>query len=247
MIQTQVRELGRIGMLFGQILGSLSLRRGQFRDIVIQCYTVGARSLPIIAVGGLFVGLVISLQGYRALEVIGASSALGTAIGIPLYRELGPVLAAILFCGRAGSSMAAELGLMRATDQITALSMMAIDPIGKVVAPRFVAGVVALPLLTAVFCAFAILGAYLQAVWVLGIDSGFFWSALQGSVDFVDDFGQCFTKATAFGFACTLIAVHVGYSAEPTIEGTSIATTRSVVLGSLMVLFLDFVLGATLY
>jgi phospholipid/cholesterol/gamma-HCH transport system permease protein len=244
---TQIGEIGRIGLLFLRILGSLTLRRGQFTDIVIQCYSVGARSLPIVAVGGLFVGLVISLQGYRALEVIGASSALGTAIGIPLYRELGPVLAAILFCGRAGSSMAAELGLMKATDQITALSMMAIDPVGKVVAPRFVAGVLCLPLLTAVFCAFAIFGSYLQAVWVLGIDSGFFWSALQGSVDFVDDFGQCFTKAAFFGFATSLLAVHVGYSAEPTIEGTSIATTRSVVMGSLMVLFLDFVLGATLY
>ncbi|GIX36720.1 MAG: ABC transporter permease [Lysobacteraceae bacterium] len=242
-----IGELGRLGILFARILGSLHFRRGQLHDIVVQCYTVGARSLPIIAVGGLFVGLVISLQGYRALEVIGASSALGTAIGIPLYRELGPVLAAILFCGRAGSSMAAELGLMRATDQIMALSMMAIDPIGKVVAPRFVAGFIALPLLTAVFCAFAILGAYLQAVWVLGIDSGFFWSALQDSVDLAKDFGQCFTKATAFGFACSLIAVHVGYAAEATIEGTSVATTRSVVLGSLLVLFLDFVLGATLY
>lgn len=246
-MNTQIREFGRIGLLLARIVRSLTLRRGQFTDIVIQCYAVGARSLPIVVVGGLFVGLVISLQGYRALEVIGASSALGTAIGIPLYRELGPVLAAILFCGRAGSSMAAELGLMKATDQITALSMMAIDPIGKVVAPRFVAGVVCMPLLTAVFCAFAILGSYLQAVWVLGIDSGFFWSALQGSVDLVDDFGQCFTKAAFFGFATSLLAVYVGYSAEPTIEGTSIATTRSVVLGSLMVLFLDFVLSATLY
>jgi len=243
----QIQELGKIGLLFWRILGSLTLRRGQFADIVKQCYAVGARSLPIVAVGGLFVGLVISLQGYRALEVIGASSALGTAIGIPLYRELGPVLAAILFCGRAGSSMAAELGLMRATDQITALSMMAIDPVGKVVAPRFIAGVFCLPLLTAVFCAFAILGAYVQAVWVLGVDGGFFWSALRDSVDFVDDFGQCFTKSLFFGFSCTLIATHVGYHAEPTIEGTSVATTRSVVLGSLAVLFLDFVLTATLY
>lgn len=242
-----LREIGRLGIFQWRILLAISLRRGQFADIVAQCYSVGARSLPIVAVGGLFVGLVISLQGYRALEVIGASSALGTAIGIPLYRELGPVLAAILFCGRAGSSMAAELGLMRATDQITALSMMAIDPVGKVVVPRFVAGVIGLPLLTAVFCAFAIFGGYLQAVWVLGIDAGFFWSALRDSVDLVDDFGQCFTKAGFFGLATTLIATHVGYHAEPTIEGTSIATTRSVVHGSLMVLFLDFILSATLY
>lgn len=242
-----IRELGQIGLFLLRILRSLHLPRGQLRDIVRQCYAVGARSLPIVAVGGLFVGLVISLQGYRALEVIGAGSALGTAIGIPLYRELGPVLAAILFCGRAGSSMAAELGLMRATEQITALSMMAIDPVGKVVAPRFLAGVVSLPLLTAVFCAFAILGGYLQAVWVLGVDSGFFWSSLRNSVDLVEDFGQAFTKAAYFGVACSLIATHVGYHSEPTIEGTSVATTRAVVHGSLMVLFLDFILSAILY
>ena len=238
---------GRLALFLLRVLAALRLTHGQAGDIARQIYTVGARSLPIIAVGGLFVGLVISLQGYRALETIGAGSALGTAIGIPLYRELGPVLAAILFCGRAGSSIAAELGLMRATDQITALSMMAIDPVAKVVAPRFVAGVVSVPLLTAVFCAFAILGGYLQAVWVLGIDAGFFWSSLRNSVDLYEDFGQCFTKAGFFGVACTLVAVHVGYHAEPTIEGTSVATTRAVVHGSLLVLFLDFILTATLY
>ncbi len=242
-----LQSIGRMGLFLLRIVLSVRLQRGQLADIARQIYSIGARSLPIVAVGGLFVGLVISLQGYRALETIGAGSALGTAIGIPLYRELGPVLAAILFCGRAGSSIAAELGLMRATDQITALSMMAIDPVAKVVAPRFVAGFISVPLLTAVFCAFAILGGYLQAVWVLGIDAGFFWSSLRSSVDFVDDFGQCFVKATFFGAACSLIATHVGYHAEPTIEGTSVATTRSVVHGSLMVLFLDFLLTATLY
>lgn len=242
-----VASFGGLALFLLRILASLRLRHGQLTDIAFQIYTVGARSLPIIAVGGLFVGLVISLQGYRALETIGAGSALGTAIGIPLYRELGPVLAAILFCGRAGSSIAAELGLMRATDQITSLSMMAIDPVGKVVAPRFVAGLVSVPLLTAVFCAFAILGGYLQAVWVLGIDAGFFWSSLRNSVDLVDDLGQCFTKAAFFGAACTLVATHVGYHSSPTIEGTSVATTRAVVHGSLLVLFLDFILTATLY
>ncbi|MFA5683933.1 MAG: MlaE family lipid ABC transporter permease subunit [Lysobacteraceae bacterium] len=240
-------SLGRIGLFQWRVLRATDLRRGQLGDIARQLYTVGARSLPIVAVGGLFVGLVISLQGYRALETIGAGSALGTAIGIPLYRELGPVLAAILFCGRAGSSMAAELGLMRATDQITALSMMAIDPIGKVVAPRWLAAFISVPLLTAVFCAFAILGGYLQAVWALGIDAGFFWSSLQNSVDLAEDFGQCFVKAGFFGVATALVSTYVGYHAEPTIEGTSIATTRSVVHGSLMVLFLDFLLTATLY
>ena len=242
-----LRDLGRFGLFLLRVLGALRFTPTQLADTARQIYTVGGRSLPIVAVGGLFVGLVISLQGYRALETIGAGSALGTAIGIPLYRELGPVLAAILFCGRAGSSIAAELGLMRATDQITALSMMAIDPVGKVATPRFIAGLISVPLLTAVFCAFAILGGYLQAVWALGIDSGFFWSALRNSVDLYDDFGQCFVKAGFFGAACTLIAVHVGFHAEPTIEGTSVATTRAVVMGSLVVLFLDFILTATLY
>jgi len=246
-MRKSIQSIGQVGLFLVRIVLSLRFSREQLADIARQIYSVGARSLPIIAVGGLFVGLVISLQGYRALETIGAGSALGTAVGIPLYRELGPVLAAILFCGRAGSSIAAELGLMRATDQIMALSMMAIDPVGKVVAPRFVAGVISVPLLTAVFCAFAILGAYLQAVWVLHIDSGFFWGSLRSSVDLAQDFGQCFTKAAFFGVVSTLLAVHVGYHSEPTIEGTSIATTQAVVQGSLMVLFLDFLLTALLY
>lgn len=246
-MRDSIIAFGRIGLFLLRILGSLRLQRGQFGDILRQFYSVGARSVPIVAVGGLFVGLVMSLQGYRTLEAFGASNAIGTLLGLTLYRELGPVLTAILFCGRAGSAMAAELGLMRATDQITALSMMAIDPVGKVVAPRFIAGVVGVPLLTAVFCAFAIFGGYLQAVWVLGIDSGHFWGSLRSSIDLVEDLGQTFVKAGFFGLACSLIATHVGYHAEPTIEGTSVATTRAVVHGSLMVLFLDFILSATLY
>lgn len=239
--------IGRFGLFLLRILGAMRPTRAQFADTVRQFYVVGARSVPIVAVGGAFVGLVMTLQGYRTLSVFGAGNALGTLLGLSLYRELGPVLAAILFCGRAGSAMAAELGLMRATDQIQALSMMAIDPVGKVVVPRFVAGVISVPLLTMVFCAFAILGGWFQAVHVIGIDSGFFWGALRDSVDLVDDFGQAVVKSLFFGAACTLVATHVGYHAEPTIEGTSIATTRSVVTGSLLVLFLDFILSATLY
>ena len=192
-------------------------------------------------------GLVLALQGYRTLTTFGASSSLGILLSLTLYRELGPVLAAILFCGRAGSAMAAELGLMRATDQISALSMMAIDPVRKVVTPRFLAGVISVPLLTMVFCAFAILGGWAQAVLVLGLDSGYFWGSLTATVDLYQDFGQAIVKSFAFGLVCTLIAVYVGFHAEPTIEGTSSATTRSVVNGSLMVLFLDFLLSATLY
>lgn len=246
-MREMLASLGSIGLFGARIVASLAPQRGSFGDLVRQIYSVGGRSVPIVAVGGLFVGLVMSLQGYRTLSTFGATNALGTLLGLSLYRELGPVLSALLFCGRAGSAMAAELGLMRATDQITALSMMAIDPVRKAVVPRFVAGVVGVPLLTAVFCAFAIFGGWVQAVLVLGIDSGHYWASLQGSVSLADDYGQAFVKALAFGAALSLIATHAGYHAEPTIEGTSRATTRSVVNGSLMVLFLDFLLSALLY
>jgi phospholipid/cholesterol/gamma-HCH transport system permease protein len=242
-----LENLGRIGLFGLRILGSLVPQRGFASDLVKQIYSVGGRSVPIVAVGGLFVGLVMSLQGYRTLSTFGASNALGTLLGLSLYRELGPVLAALLFCGRAGSAMAAELGLMRATDQIAALSMMAIDPVRKAVVPRFLAGVIGVPLLTAVFCAFAIFGGYVQAVHVLGIDAGHYWASLQGSVSLSQDYGQAFSKACVFGAVLSLIATHAGYHAEPTIEGTSRATTQSVVNGSLMVLFLDFLLSALFY
>jgi len=246
-MRESLARLGRIGVFGARILASLAPQRGSLDDLVRQLYSVGARSIPIVAVGGAFVGLVMSLQGYRTLTTFGASNALGTLLGLSLYRELGPVLAALLFCGRAGSSMAAELGLMRSTDQITALAMMAIDPVRKAVVPRFVAGVIAMPVLTAVFCAFAILGGYVQAVWVLGLDAGHYWSALQGSVSLMDDYGQAFAKSAVFGAVLSLIATHAGYHAEPTIEGTSRATTSAVVHGSLMVLFLDFLLSALFY
>jgi phospholipid/cholesterol/gamma-HCH transport system permease protein len=242
-----VATVGDMGLFALRIVASLRPGGGLFREILRQLWSVGARSVPIVAVGGAFVGLVMALQGYRTLSTFGASNALGTLLGLSLYRELGPVLASILFCGRAGSAMAAELGLMRATDQITALSMMAIDPLRYAVTPRFVAGTISVPLLTAVFCAFAILGGYFQAVWVLNVDPGHYWATLQASIDFSEDYGQAFVKATVFGFACTLIATHAGYNAAPTIEGTSLATTRAVVQGSLMVLFLDFLLSALLY
>ncbi len=242
-----LRQLGALGLFGLRIISSLAPQRGSGHDLVRQLYSVGARSIPIVAVGGAFVGLVMSLQGYRTLTTFGASNALGTLLGLSLFRELGPVLAALLFCGRACSSMAAELGLMRTTDQITALEMMAIDPVRKAVVPRFLAGVIAMPILTAVFCAFAIFGGSVQAVWVLGLDPGHYWAALQGSVSLVDDYGQAFVKAAVFGAVLSLIATHAGYHAQPTIEGTSRATTGAVVQGSLMVLFLDFLLSALFY
>lgn len=239
--------LGRFGLFLFRILGAIRLTRPQLRDTVRQIYVIGARSVPIIAVGGAFVGLVMTLQGYRTLVTFGAGNALGTMLSLTVFRELGPVLTAILFSGRAGSAMAAELGLMRATDQITSLSMMAIDPIGKVVVPRFLAAVISVPLLAAVFICFSIVAGWFQAEYLLGVDPGYFWASLQSSVDFHEDYGQAFVKATVFGVFCALIATYVGYHAKPTPEGTSVATTQSVVYGSLMVLFLDFLLSATLY
>lgn len=244
---SQLAALGAFGLFLLRILGAIRFTRPQLRDTIRQIYVIGARSVPIIAVGGAFVGLVMTLQGYRTLVTFGAGNALGTMLSLTVFRELGPVLTAILFCGRAGSAMAAELGLMRATDQITSLSMMAIDPVGKVVVPRFLAGFISVPLLTAVFIAFSILAGWLQAVYILGVDSGYFWASLQSSVDLYEDYGQAFVKAIVFGAFCVLIATHVGYHAKPTPEGTSIATTQAVVYGSLMVLFLDFLLSATLY
>ena len=242
-----LRSIGR-GGLFGltMLRGSLPTR-DFLAELVREIYKVGARSLPIIAVGGAFVGLVLTLQGYRTLTTFGASDALSTLLGLSLYRELAPVLTALLFIGRAGSSIAAELGLMRATDQIKALELMAIDPVAKTVAPRFWAAVLCVPLLTVFFCSLAISAGWFQAVQVLGLDNGTFWSSLQGSVDFWDDFGVALLKSAVFGGTAALVAAYAGFHAEPTIEGTSVATTRAVVNASLLVLMLNFVMSALLF
>ncbi len=242
-----LHDIGRVGVFGYSVLRASKPSRTFGADLTRQIHAIGARSLPIIAVGGAFVGLVLTLQGYRTLSRFGATSSLSTLLGLSLYRELGPVLTALLFIGRAGSSIAAELGLMRATDQITALSLMAIDPVGRVVAPRFWAAVITLPLLTGFFIAFAVTAGYLEAVHVLGVDSGYFWSALTANVDLVGDYGVAFLKATVFGGISALIAAFVGYHAEPTIEGTSLATTRAVVNASLMVLVFNFILSALLF
>ena len=242
-----IRSVGR-GGLFGltMLRGSVPTR-DFLAELVREIYKVGARSLPIIAVGGAFVGLVLTLQGYRTLSTYGAVDALSTLLGLSLYRELAPVLTALLFIGRAGSSIAAELGLMRATDQIKALELMAIDPVAKVVAPRFWAAVLCVPLLTGIFVSLAIAAGWFQAVQVLGIDNGSFWSGLRGSVDLWDDFGVSMLKSAVFGGIAALVAAYVGFHAEPTIEGTSVATTRAVVNASLLVLMFNFVLSALLF
>ena len=242
-----IRSIGR-GGLFGltMLRGSVPTR-DFLAELVREIYKVGARSLPIIAVGGAFVGLVLTLQGYRTLSTYGAVDALSTLLGLSLYRELAPVLTALLFIGRAGSSIAAELGLMRATDQIKALELMAIDPIAKAVAPRFWAAVLTVPLLTGIFISLALAAGWFEAVQVLGIDNGSFWSGLRGSVDFWDDFGVSLLKSAVFGGTAALVAAYVGFHAEPTIEGTSVATTRAVVNASLLVLVFNFILSALLF
>ena len=246
-IAANLQALGRAGLFALSVLRSSKPTLDFFAELTKEIYKIGARSLPIIVVGGAFVGLVLTLQGYRTLTTFGASDALSTLLGLSLYRELGPVLTALLFIGRAGSSISAELGLMRATDQIKALELMAIDPIAKAVAPRFWAAIVCVPLLPSFFCSLAISASWFEAVKVLGIDNGTFWSALQNSVDAWDDFGVALLKSAVFGGTAALIAAYAGFNAEPTIEGTSVATTRAVVNASLLVLMLNFVMSALLF
>lgn len=241
------RSVGRAGLFTLSVLRASRPTADFFRELVREIYKIGARTLPIITVGGAFVGLSVTLLGYRALETYGATSQVSAILGLGMYRELGPVLTGLLFIGRAGSSIAAELGLMRATDQITALSLMAIDPIGKAVAPRFWAAVVSVPLLTAFFCSLAITAGYFEAVHVIGIDTGSFWQVLRDAVEFTDDFLMSLVKSAVFGATAALVAAYVGYHAEPTIEGTSLATTRAVVNASLLVLMFNFVMSALLF
>ena len=244
---TALRSVGRAGLFGLTMLRGSVPSRDLLAELVREIYKIGARSLPIIAVGGAFVGLVLTLQGYRTLTTYGAIDALSTLLGLSLYRELAPVLTAWLFIGRAGSSIAAELGLMRATDQIKALELMAIDPVAKVVAPRFWAAVLCVPLLTAFFISFAILAGWFEAVRIIGLDDGTFWQAMKDAVDLGDDFLGAFLKAGVFGAVSALVAAHVGFHSEPTIEGTSVATTRAVVNASLLVLMFNFILSALLF
>lgn len=241
------RALGAAGLFSLSVLRASKPTRDFFAELTKEIYKIGARSLPIVAAGGAFVGLSVTLLGYRALETYGATGQVSALLGLGLYRELGPVLTALLFVGRAGSSIAAELGLMRATDQITALGLMAIDPVAKTVAPRFWAAVLCVPLLTGFFISLAITAGYFEAVHVIGIDGGTFWQTMKDSVDFHDDFLVAFIKAAIFGGVSALVASYVGFHAEPTIEGTSVATTRAVVNASLLVLMFNFVLSALLF
>jgi phospholipid/cholesterol/gamma-HCH transport system permease protein len=222
-----------------------SFRR--FGLIIRELYFTGVLSLIIIVVSGLFVGMVLGLQGYETLQRFGAESAVGTMVALSLVRELGPVVAALLFASRAGSAITAEIGLMKATDQLAAMEMMAVDPIARVVAPRFWAGVISMPLLAAMFSIVGVFGGYMVAVVLIGVDEGSFWSQMQDAVDFRYDIVNGIIKTCVFGVAVTAIAVFEGYDAAPTAEGVSGATTRTVVTSALAILGLDFVLTSVMF
>ena len=234
------RLLGRLVALAGPTLGRSKLVRD-------QVHFLGNYSLAIIGVSGLFVGFVLALQGYYMLQRYGSSEALGLVVALSLLRELGPVVTALLFAGRAGTSLTAEIGLMKAGEQLSAMEMMAVDPVHRILAPRFWAGVIVMPLLAAAFSAVGIIGAWLVGVVMIGIDPGAFWSQMQGGVDVFKDVGNGVIKSIAFGIAVTFIAVLQGYEAKPTPEGVAHATTRTVVMASLAVLALDFVLTALMF
>jgi phospholipid/cholesterol/gamma-HCH transport system permease protein len=217
------------------------------RLVIKQIHFLGNYSLVIIAVSGLFVGFVLGLQGYNTLNRYGSEQALGLLVALSLVRELGPVVTALLFAGRAGTSLTAEIGLMKAGEQLTALEMMAVDPVKTVVAPRMWAGIVAMPILAAIFSAVGVFGGYLVGVQLIGVDPGSFWSQMEGGVDVWSDVGNGVIKSIVFGFAVTFIALYQGYEAKPTPEGVSRATTRTVVYASLAVLGLDFLLTALMF
>ena len=223
----------------------MCLRR--FSLVAREIYFAGVLSLIIILVSGLFVGMVLGLQGYDTLVRYGSSSALGVLVALSLVRELGPVVAGLLFASRAGSAITAEIGLMKATEQLDAMEMMAVDPIARVVAPRFWAGVISMPLLAALFSAMGVFGGYLVGVRMIGVDEGSFWSQMKAAVDLGEDVLNGVIKSFVFGIAITWIAVLEGYDAPPTAEGVSGATTRTVVTASLWVLALDFVLTALMF
>ncbi|MGI9335942.1 MAG: lipid asymmetry maintenance ABC transporter permease subunit MlaE [Gammaproteobacteria bacterium] len=243
-----VEGLGRATVFIAQVVSGVPEVLRRWRLLSAQVWSVGVLSLLIVAVSGLFVGMVLGLQGYNTLVDFGAEESLGVAVATALTRELGPVITALLFAGRAGSALTAEIGLMKATEQLEGMEMMAVDPLRRVVAPRYVAGVVSMPLLAAIFTAIGIMGGHLVGVGLLGVDDGAFWSQMQASVEFGEDVVQgVVLKSFVFGIAVTWIAVFQGYDAVPTSEGVSAATTRTVVYGSLAVLGLDFVLTALMF
>ncbi len=244
---SSVQRLGRANIFLLQVLAGLTgmLRRPSL--LIKQLYSVGVQTLIIIIVAGLFVGMVMGLQSYYALVDFGAEDSVSVMVVLSLLRELGPVVTALLFAGRAGSALTAEIGLMKATEQLSGMEMMAVNPVERVVAPRFLAGFISMPLLAAIFSAVGVIGAYLVAVELLGLDSGAFWSQAQAKVDLYDDLGNGMIKSLVFGFVVAWIAVFEGYDCIPTSEGLGQATTRTVVYSSLAILGLDFILTALMF
>jgi phospholipid/cholesterol/gamma-HCH transport system permease protein len=237
------RKFGASAIFLVQILGQCIPALGRPRLVTYQVYNTGARSLIIVMLAGLFVGMVLALQGFTLLQRFGSEEALGSAAAIGLLKELGPVITALLFAGRAGTALTSEIGLMRATDQLVAMEIMAVDPLRYVVAPRFIGGIISMPLLAAIFSLVGLYGAQLVGVQLMGVDQGSFWSQMQASLQ-LRDVIEGIVKSLIFGVTCSLIAVNEGYHASPTAAGVGLATTRTVVASSVLTLLLDLILTA---
>lgn len=246
-VLSSVQRLGRASLFFLQLLAGSARALARPRVLIGQVFQVGVLTLVIIVVAAFLIGMVLALQGYYTLVDFGAESSLGLVVALTLTRELGPVLTALLFAGRAGSAVTAEIGLMKATEQLGAMEMMAIDPIERVVAPRFIAGLLSVPILTVIFIAVGILGSHVVGVGTLGIDSGEYWSSMRSGVDVVADILNGIIKSIVFGIVIIWVAVFEGYDTEPTSRGVSSATTRTVVIASLAVLGLDYLLTALMF
>jgi phospholipid/cholesterol/gamma-HCH transport system permease protein len=243
LILRSVARIGHITIFFLRMLMQCGAVLARPELVIKQIYNAGGRSLVIIMLSGLFTGMVLALLGFTLLQRFGSEEALGFAAALALLKELGPVLTALLFAGRAGTALTSEIGLMRATDQLTAMQMMAVDPLRYVVAPRFLGGLISMPLLTAVYDVVGLFGAHTVGVRMMGVDNGSFWSQMQSSVS-LHDVNEGIVKSLVFGFICSLIAVYEGYHSEPTAEGVGLATTRTVVASSVLILLLDYMLTA---
>jgi phospholipid/cholesterol/gamma-HCH transport system permease protein len=241
-LSAPVARGGAMLLFLFRMLAGLRLSLAQIQSVLQQTYLIGARSLVIIMICGFFVGMVLSLQSINALEQFGASNQVSLLVGKSLFRELGPVLTALLFAGRAGTSVTAEIGLMRATSQIDAMELMAIDPVHRIALPRFFAGLISVPLLTAMFNAMAILGSVVYSIGIMELDGGIFWNKLQTSIYFGKDFMGGFWKSLVFGGTVSLVAVFYGYTSKPTGAGVGTATTNTVVLSSVLILIFDFIM-----
>ncbi len=242
-----LRSFGHAAFFFLDLLRAIPPAMRRFGLVVVQIHAIGNRSLIIILSSGLAVGFVLALQMYYALVTYGAAESLGLIVNLALVRELGPVVTGLLFAGRAGTSLTAEIGLMKAGEQIAAMEMMAIDPKARVLAPRFVAGMVSMPILAILFSAIGILGAYVVAVLLIGVDAGNFWSIMQSKVDVWRDVGNGIVKSMVFGVICSFVALYQGYETDATPEGVAYATTRTVVISSLAILGMDFILTALMF